>query len=213
MSYLLFYLHKARLMWFLKLRQNFFVIKKCHFFTDKYLGMNGVIDKLKIILTNAFLGALFGIGIYLIFSPEGSLSGAKKKGLSFRDMNTYRSQIQNEVNLRQKQVELENYNTSPGIYGSKTNPKLNADIESTIPERNEGVLDTFSGATNVTSSTLESRINRFEHIKQKYEELAEIEKQKYVQAFKKEAQQLGYDVEVDEGLNITNVKSKKKPGQ
>lgn len=179
--------------------------------TKIILNMNRQTDDLKSLITNILLGVLFGAGLYLIFVPNSGYVGKKKKGLSVRDVRTYQTQVQNALSLQQKQVELQNYNTAPTLNGSSGNGKQDDYSDDIGPERNEGVLDTTSTQQIATSTTLESRINRFEHIKQKFEELAAVEKEKYLKNFKKEAKQLGYDVDVDEDFNITSIKSNRSP--
>ena len=67
--------------------------------------MNKLSGQLKSSITNLALGVLFGVGLYLIFGPNNATFQKKKTGISFRDVKTYQSQVQNAVNLRQKQVD------------------------------------------------------------------------------------------------------------
>ncbi len=123
--------------------------------------------------------------------------------IPYNQIEQYQKETQIKLSIKKQQAEM---NKQMG--GPELNPGQSAKNKFHKTDFNKGVdqkVIDFSDQENYEALTLDQRMDQFLAKKQKYDELELAQKKAYASAFIKEARMMGFDVKVNDQLDITSV--------
>ncbi len=161
-----------------------------------------------------FVPSLFLFGTlffgYLYISGPSSMTTrlvphqGKGKGISYDTLERYKKEAQVKLEIQKQRAEIQKSINKPLL---DPNFAKQNEFHETVISADVGpaASDTMEESINEPVN-LDQQLDAFLAKKQRYEDLEKAQKQLYVKTFIKEAYKMGYEVKVNDKMEITSVK-------
>lgn len=148
-------------------------------------------------------GVLVLAGCYFTISQLTSKE-KNDSGVTFKDVDRLRKDVEHQKKLQQDKAMVDNFKSAP-LLPTKYRPTQSGNFQDKSLQLqssvNHAAID-GGDSGGITARSLDNQINDLLLAKQRYEQLSKVERQKYVNDFKREAQAMGYQVEFNEKLEV-----------
>lgn len=161
-----------------------------------------------------FLPATFFVGtlVLLVVYSKGTLkretattSGSGK--VPYMQVHQYKQETAIKMELEKDQARFRKESGAPRISNTFKDDDDDDFYEGTelSAQKNVG-QDLFNDQSVRQAVTLDQKMDDFLAKKQKYDELETMKKQAYISRFREEARSMGFEVQIDENMQIISVK-------
>lgn len=148
-------------------------------------------------------GVLVLAGCYFTISQLTS-KNRDATGVTFKEVDRLRKDVEHQRKFQQDKAMVDNFKSAP-LLPTKYRPTQEGNFQDASLKLqsavNHAAIDSGDNG-GVTAHSLDNQINDFLLTKERYEQMSKLERQKYVNDFKREAQAMGYQVEFNEKLEV-----------
>lgn len=154
-------------------------------------------------------------GMYIL--REGKLAKNSPKVITYKDISSEKTKTMTQDKINKQKVEMTNWQTAPQLKGNIQELKNNLDepnnnelkLESQKNHAAIDAADSTASAYEAPVSSLENQINKQLVNDQEAAQMSSLQKKKFIETYKKRAKDMGYDVELNDKLQL--VKAAKIP--
>lgn len=150
-------------------------------------------------------GAAVLLAVFLILQKRSAGTGNAVAPVTFGKVDGYRIHAIQQKKLEQERVKVDNYMHAPEVntrYRVEAQEPTSDRIILETPQHHAAKDSAEPRQQQMPDFSPEAQINRLLVDKQKYEQMSAMDKQRYIQAFKKEAKNLGFKIEFNNKLEI-----------
>ena len=155
-----------------------------------------------------------GTLVLLFVYTQGSLKQRKSTSVEegkipYMQVHQYQQETAMKIGIKKDQARFRKDTTTGHLVPDEN---YNNDFEDTHDLRPEKHVasEVLEDASFKHAVTLDQKMDNFLAKRQKFEELEEMKKKAYVDAFKREARAMGFEVIIDDNMQIVKVKKLKK---
>ncbi|MBY0315752.1 MAG: hypothetical protein K2Q26_09550 [Bdellovibrionales bacterium] len=152
-------------------------------------------------------GVLVLIGVYFTFS-QLSQSTNPNEGpgvVTYKKVDRLKKDVLQQKRLQQDKAMVDNFKNAPSLPTGYRQVKDSSVGDSGLrlqSSQSHAAFDSGEDSSREAPQSLQVQINDFLLKKQRYEQLTQLQRQKYVSDFKREAQAMGYAVEFNDKLEV-----------
>ena len=143
-------------------------------------------------------------------APSVSLEGK----VTYRELDKVRRNEEVRAHLQREKVNVENYKKAPQIsesYRVEAAPETGLRLEASVGAAAKDIAE--SELQGMATNSLENRINQKLLNDQKAAQMSQMQKRQFAAEYKKKALAMGYQVELNDKLEITKVHKVESPNR
>lgn len=155
-------------------------------------------------------GVIILSGVALLFYASRREFSPGQSGVTFSQVDNARKDLMIKKDIQRKRAEVENYKNAP-VLDTQYRPVREHSGHSGLQLEsapNHAAADSgdASSLSSTTNGSLDFQINKTLVNQQRAVQMSAVQKQQFVEDYKKKALAMGYEVEINSKLEITKVK-------